>query len=989
MDVRAEPPPRNWNGRIISIDEDTGRVKRRYQAEALVVSGKLWDKMRDDLEVSQRTETSGAVSWCERCEWICSLGIRSAPGAEEPSLKDYAEQLSRRDRVGYREGADFHPPPDPAPSSSSSSAAAAASYGGDWKGRGGATRVAGRLFMHRRERGPGFIRFSETGYQWSEHDVWVHPSIIERGELHDGDEVEGMAELRPERPPGHGRALVELLAVNGAPVEGITLPPPRQHEPGGPGGSGGGGGPQEAGDAEREGGGRPPEHSGGGGDWGERQGWRHENGHWHGGAGRGEQNQQQQQRQQRGYREGGYGGGERRRYGGPGPSDEAEAGDVGGSGGGGRSGAPRGEVEEKMLEQGPGGDGNLDVQSSWFSCTGKIDAGPKFGFLREHGSSSKDIFIGCALLSRYSLQRGDQVSGHAIQSADGAGAALVQPLTVNGRPVPPLPGFHVPRQHSDRFPNGFDVCGLVSTSNKGQGFVVMDCYGFKKTPNDICIEPHTMEQNGLKSGDFVRGVCIPSRRPGRWVLHAVDQIDRGGWVPGPGPDAAAPGPSRYSTRPRKPNPFVEELKKDLDNSRGEDDSDDMPAPKPKKKRSTGASYNGGQPPEPAPAPYGHMYHATGAPSVPVQPMAMAGPLAVILDIEGTTTPITFVENTLFPYAKQHLRQYLLAHIAEPAVRTDVEQIRAQAESELAAGQDTPQIPAGALEDPAVFEAAIVRIEWEIQHNKKTVGLKSLQGKIWQEGYSSGAIKGEVYEDVPQAIGRWVEKQVSVYIYSSGSVHAQQLLFGHSTAGDLLPYLRGHFDLTTIGPKNLASSYDKIAHALGAAAEKHRLVFATDMYPEAIAARDAGYGQVFLMIRPGNYPLPPTHGFPTATSLSEIAYGHFPPEAAHYAPADGAHAQYAAAAAADAAPADAALAQHAAAPVDAAAAQYAAAAPVDAAHAQYAAAPADAAVAPADAAAAAADAAAVEAAPAAPAEAAPAAAPAEAAPAAAPAEAVPQ
>eukprot|EP00741_Cyanophora_paradoxa_P024010 tig00021720_g23186.t1 len=93
-------------------------------------------------------------------------------------------------------------------------------------------------------------------------------------------------------------------------------------------------------------------------------------------------------------------------------------------------------------------------------------------------------------------------------------------------------------------------------------------------------------------------------------------------------------------------------------------------------------------------------------------------------------------------------------------------------------------PAGALEDPTVFEAAIVRIEWEIQHNKKTVGLKrckSLQGKIWQEGYSSGAIKEEVYEDVPQAIGRWVEKQVSVYIYSSGSVHVQQLLFGHSTA----------------------------------------------------------------------------------------------------------------------------------------------------------------------------------------------------------------
>jgi enolase-phosphatase E1 len=147
-------------------------------------------------------------------------------------------------------------------------------------------------------------------------------------------------------------------------------------------------------------------------------------------------------------------------------------------------------------------------------------------------------------------------------------------------------------------------------------------------------------------------------------------------------------------------------------------------------------------------------------------------------------------------------------------------------------------------------------------DRKSTALKLLQGLIWRDGYRSGAIKGHVYADVLDAFRLWHSRGERIYIYSSGSVGAQKLLFAHAEVGDLTPFLSGHFDTTT-GPKKESASYTKIAEAIGT--DPGEILFLTDNLDEARAAREASM-KVVITVRPGNHDLP-DHDFDTVKSFA--------------------------------------------------------------------------------------------------------------------------
>lgn len=231
----------------------------------------------------------------------------------------------------------------------------------------------------------------------------------------------------------------------------------------------------------------------------------------------------------------------------------------------------------------------------------------------------------------------------------------------------------------------------------------------------------------------------------------------------------------------------------------------------------------------------------------------------LLDIEGTTTSIRFVYEVLFPYARANLSDFLHRNADDPDVIADIALVRQQAEADRAEGLDAPAVPQGA---PA---AALDNLLWQMDNDRKTTGLKSLQGKIWRAGYLDGSIRGHVYTDVPAALRRLQGAGRPAYIYSSGSIAAQKLIFGYSEAGDLLPLIAGHFDTTT-GDKKVAGSYTAIAQAIGK--PPGRILFGTDNPLEADAALAAGM-QVAVFVRPGNHPLPEAHSYTTVTSMDGI------------------------------------------------------------------------------------------------------------------------
>jgi len=228
--------------------------------------------------------------------------------------------------------------------------------------------------------------------------------------------------------------------------------------------------------------------------------------------------------------------------------------------------------------------------------------------------------------------------------------------------------------------------------------------------------------------------------------------------------------------------------------------------------------------------------------------------AILLDIEGTTTPLEFVHQVLFPYARARVHDFLARHADDPGVRADVALLRA----EHAAEAKSAGLP------PWDAEAYVY---WLMDRDRKSTGLKSLQGRIWEAGYRSGELKGkgEVYPDVMPAFERWRRAGRQIAIFSSGSVQAQRNLFANTTAGDLSGFLSGYFDTTT-GPKREAASYGAIAHALHQAPAE--MVFVSDVTAELDAAHAAGM-QTALCVRGPEPPDDSRTNHPRIRSFAEL------------------------------------------------------------------------------------------------------------------------
>ena len=226
-----------------------------------------------------------------------------------------------------------------------------------------------------------------------------------------------------------------------------------------------------------------------------------------------------------------------------------------------------------------------------------------------------------------------------------------------------------------------------------------------------------------------------------------------------------------------------------------------------------------------------------------------GVRGVVLDIEGTTTPISFVYDVLFPYARIHLRQFLETRGPSGLVAEVDRQLREEHAADVARGDAPPPLPADLSSGNAVDLAPYVF--WLMDRDRKSPGLKLLQGMIWQEGFADGTLRGELFPDVAPALDRWRSNAIEVAIYSSGSVLAQRLIFGHTAAGDLTAQISQFFD-ATIGPKRSPESYRHIASALQRA--PNELLFLSDVHAELSAARSAGF-QALLCVRPGNPELP--------------------------------------------------------------------------------------------------------------------------------------
>lgn len=226
---------------------------------------------------------------------------------------------------------------------------------------------------------------------------------------------------------------------------------------------------------------------------------------------------------------------------------------------------------------------------------------------------------------------------------------------------------------------------------------------------------------------------------------------------------------------------------------------------------------------------------------------------VLLDIEGTTTPKNFVYRTLFPYARERFHDFLRARFDDPDVRGDVALLLKECGVEEGGARDARI---------ALAHQCAMRL---MDQDRKSTGLKSLQGKIWDAGFADGTLRADLFPDVFPAMKRWKERGKSISIYSSGSIQAQKLLFSHTGEGDLTPYLSRYFD-TTSGPKIKRESYLTIARALEVRPEE--VLFVSDA-PSEITAAESAEMEVRWCVREGEAKADPLLPYPIVRSFDEI------------------------------------------------------------------------------------------------------------------------
>ena len=220
---------------------------------------------------------------------------------------------------------------------------------------------------------------------------------------------------------------------------------------------------------------------------------------------------------------------------------------------------------------------------------------------------------------------------------------------------------------------------------------------------------------------------------------------------------------------------------------------------------------------------------------------------ILLDIEGTTSSISFVHDVMFPFVRERLQEFLASNFSRSDVSAVCEQIARDAEQpslsqwSLATGESVRQL-------------VISEVHRLMDGDAKATGLKALQGLIWSDGFQEGKLRAHIYPDVIPQIESWRENGLDVRIYSSGSIAAQKLFFGHIDGlGNCLHLFSGHYD-TTSGSKREASSYQRVAADWGLPPAE--IIFVSDVGGELIAAREAGL-QVVASVRPGNAPLDAT------------------------------------------------------------------------------------------------------------------------------------
>ncbi|WP_165854823.1 acireductone synthase [Marinobacter sp. JSM 1782161] len=218
---------------------------------------------------------------------------------------------------------------------------------------------------------------------------------------------------------------------------------------------------------------------------------------------------------------------------------------------------------------------------------------------------------------------------------------------------------------------------------------------------------------------------------------------------------------------------------------------------------------------------------------------------VVTDIEGTTSSISFVHEVLFPYATEHMAAFVREHAGEPEVRAQLDAVAEQS------GRD-----AGDL------DALVAELQQWIAEDRKATPLKTLQGMIWEHGYRSGDFQGHIYDDAADKLREWHDRGLRLYVYSSGSVQAQKLLFGHSRCGDMTPFFSGYFD-TRIGAKREPSAYQAILEELGV--EPATVLFLSDVEAELAAADSTGMATV-LLVRDGE---PQESEYRVARNFAEV------------------------------------------------------------------------------------------------------------------------